>query len=263
MKHDLNRTHTLLSDHFGDAFTALFEHVVEETTTAVVRVDEDELSVDIEGDRTRSTWESVRDRFERVADNRGNVSTWHCPTKTDEDRTALADLFSQATGIVGAYFVREIELRRDGRAFVVAVPHHLDAFVDATESDRIDREEIVALPREQACLVPTEPAERWIGDDREWRLAGASLCVERRDGQRASCYGLSNLRAVSIAADGTLELTWDAGSVGDDAIGRILTWVMNRFYSPPTSVPCSDRTRAEAVREHLQKILAAYDGREL
>ncbi|ELZ11599.1 hypothetical protein C479_07041 [Halovivax asiaticus JCM 14624] len=263
MEHDLNRTHSLLSDHFGEAFTALFEHVTDETTAAVVRVDEGELSLDIEGDETRSTWESVRDRFERVADGDGSKSTWRCPTTTAADRSALANLFSQAAGIVGTHFVHEIELRRDGQALVFAVPHHQDAFVDATVSDRIDREEIVALPCEKTCLVPTEPAERWVEDDREWSLAGTSLCVERRDGRRTNCYGLSNLHAVSIAADGTLELTWDAGTVGDDVIGRALTWVMKKFYRPPTAVPCPDHERARAVRARMQAILAAYDGRGL
>ncbi|MFC3957450.1 hypothetical protein [Halovivax cerinus] len=260
---DLTQTHTLVCDRFGEAFAAVFELVRQEMTAAIVRLDEDELSLDIEGDDTAPAWESIRDRFERVADGDESETVWRCPTTTAEGRDALLELLSHTDGVVGAYFVREIQLRRDDEVLASAVPHHSQASLDATRCETVADDEIVDLAGVAACLVPTGPAVTWVDGDRRWRLAGKYLCAERIDGRPGSCYGLSNLQAASVRADGTLELSWDAGTVGDDAIGRALTWVMNRLYRPPTDVPCPDPERAETVRARMQEILAAYDGRTL
>ncbi|WP_247730877.1 hypothetical protein [Halovivax limisalsi] len=260
-----NRTHDLLCATFAGPLASTLELILPAATAAIVHVDAAELEPPPDGGDCRRTWRSVRPQLERLPEaDRTATTAWRWDPTSDAGRAVLFDLVSLTDGGTGAYFVRELELRIGGERVLTAVPHHLDAGLDATRcGSQLGREGVVDIPDEAACLVPTKPAAEWVVDDRRWKLAAGSLCVERRDGRRAGCYDLSNLQAVSIASDGTLELSWDAGPVGDDAIGRALTWMLNRIYRPPTSVPCPDRERAETVRAQLQEILDAYDGREL
>ncbi|WP_255682077.1 hypothetical protein [Natrinema sp. SYSU A 869] len=113
-------------------------------------------------------------------------------------------------------------------------------------------------------MVPTETQFDWVAEDRRWKIQGGSLCVETLDGRKASCYGLTGLEQATIADDGTvLGLTWKAGELPNDSVGKLLSWFMDKLYDPPQAVPCETPKRANAVNAHLQELLAAYDGREI
>lgn len=290
-----NRTHHLESEDFADEFGALVERVLPETTTAVVELREDELEMNPDGDECRRVWESVAPQFERVprdsgesangetgagdGANRGDVtnrsdaagggdgadsSVWRCRTTSDEGRDALRELVALTDGIAGSHFVFRIELRDGETPVLDAIPHHSDAGLDATHLAGIEPGEVVGLDGHAACLVPAEAQVEWTAENRAWRLAGGSLCVERDDGRATSCYGVTNLRGVDVAADGSwLALRWRARELPDDPIGNALSWLADKLYNPPSAIPCGTAARARAVRRNLQEILAAYDGREL
>jgi hypothetical protein len=203
-------------------------------------------------------------------------SAWRCRTTTDEGREALRELVALTDGIAGAHFVFRIELRDGETPVLDAIPHHSGAGLDAAqlsgvefgardESDSgIESGEVVGLDGHAACLVPAEAQVEWTAENRAWRLAGGSLCVERDDGRATSCYGVTNLRGVQIADDESwLALQWQAGELPDDPIGNALSWLADKLYNPPSAIPCGTAARAREVRQNLQETLAAYDGREL
>ncbi|WP_135855390.1 hypothetical protein [Halorussus salinus] len=203
-------------------------------------------------------------------------SAWRCRTTTEEGRAALRELVALTDGIAGAHFVFRIELRDGETPVLDAIPHHSDAGLDATRlagvefrdegesGSGIKPGEVVGLDGHAACLVPAEPQVEWTAEDRAWRLAGGSLCAERDDGRATSCYGVTNLRGVELAEDGSwLALQWKTGELPDDPIGNALSWLANKLYNPPSAIPCGTAARAREVRRNLQETLAAYDGREL
>jgi hypothetical protein len=146
-----------------------------------------------------------------------------------------------------------------------ATPHHSDLAVDAgalpTEAFA-DAE--ASLSDLDPCLVAVEPHDEWEAENRRWSV-GAAVCKETPDGRRGSCSGISNLREVRVADDGaTLELSWGLGDpVSDDAIGRALSWGLEKLYRPPERLPCGDAERAESVASFLAETLRRYDGREV
>ncbi|ELZ05500.1 hypothetical protein [Natrialba asiatica] len=266
MGSELTRTHTLECDRFADEFSSVVELVLPETTTARLYIDEAELGMDPDGGACRRAWGAIRPHLDRVpgADRNGTVA-WTCPTTTEQGREHLFDLIALTDGVAGAHFVFRVELHRTDAPVLESIPHHSAVGLDATLlGEWIRSGEIVDLPGETACLVPTETKFEWTAEQRRWRIAGGSLCVETIDSRKASCYGLTNLRQARKSDDGTgLGLAWEPDDLPDDAIGRVLSWTMDKLYTPPTAVPCETAARATAVRAHVQEILEAYDGREL
>ncbi|WP_226005531.1 hypothetical protein [Natrinema salinisoli] len=266
MSAELNRTHHLECEGFTEEFQALLELVLSDTTTAIVRVREDELEMDPDGDDCRRVWDAVRDRLERVPErDRNEATAWRVPTTTEAGQEALFELVALTDGIAGVHFVFQLECRTGERPVLEAIPHHSDARIDATLLDAaIQSGEIVGLSGHDACLVPTESQFEWVAEDRQWRIQGGSLCVETLDGQKATCYGLTNLERATISEDGTvLALGWEPGELPDDAVGKFLSWIADKLYNPPPALPCETAERATAVKTHLQELLAAYDGREI
>lgn len=262
---DLNRTHHLECDPFAAPFRSLLERVLPSTTTAIVRLREDEMETEPDGDECRRTWSAVRDRFERVPDADGNGATaWRCSTETGPEREALRELCDLTGGIAGQHFVFRLELRDGGTPVLESIPHHSDAGIDATRvGDEVRPGEIVGLEGHRACLVPAETHLEWVAEDRRWRLDGGGLCVETLDGRKTTCYGLTNVQRATIRDGTVLVLGWDAGGLPDDPIGRLLSWTMDKLYDPPTAVPCGTPERATEARTYVAELLDAYDGREL
>ncbi|OLZ41777.1 hypothetical protein A6E15_12615 [Natrinema saccharevitans] len=266
MPAELSRTHRLECEGFATEFRALLELVLPDTTTAVVRLREDEMETNPDGEDCRRTWNAVRDRLERVPErDRNGATAWRVSTTTDPGREALFELVALTDGIAGAHFVWQLECRDEGTAVLEAIPHHSDARIDATLlGAEIQPGDIAGLRGHDACLVPTGCQFEWVAEDRQWRIEGGSLCIETLDGRKATCYGLTNLEQATITDDGTvLALVWEPGELPDDAVGKLLSWIMDKLYTPPPALPCETAERATAVKTHLQELVVAYDGREI
>lgn len=266
MSAELNRTHHLECEGFAAEFRALLELVLPDTTAAVVRVREDEVGMDPDGDDCRRVWDAVRDRLERLPEkDRNGATAWRVATTTEAGQEALFELTSLTDGIVGAHFVFQLECHAGGTPLLEAIPHHSDVRIDATLfGAEIQPGEIVGLNGHDACLVPTETQFEWVAEDRRWRIQGGSLCIETLDGRKATCYGLTNLERATLEGDGTvLALAWEPGDLPDDAVGRLLSWIGDKLYNPPPALPCETAARATAVKTHLRELLSAYDGRNI
>lgn len=262
---ELNRTHHLECDPFAEPFRGLVERVLPHATAAIVRLREDEMEMEPDGDECRRTWSAVRDRFERVPDaDRSNGTAWRCSTTTEPGRDALRELIDLTGGIAGQHFVFQLELRNGETPVLESIPHHSDAGIDAARvGDGIRPDEVVGLEGHRACLVPAETHLEWVAEDRRWSLRGGSLCVETLDGQRTSCYGLTGVQRAAIREETVLVLEWDAGDFPDDPIGKLLSWTADKLYRPPPAVPCETPERAAEVRALVADVLDAYDGRDL
>ena len=262
MTPEMSPTHRLECERFSEGFGSLVEMTRPSVTAAVVRVREEEAeSPPADGEVCRRTWDSVRPHLERLPEEDGSTSTvWRCPTETE--REALLDLIELTDGGAGAYFVYQVELRKGGKPVVEAVPHHMTASVDAEALEKAGPNEVVGIEEVNACLVPIEPQIEWVAEERRWKVAGGSLCVETVGGRKSSCYGLTNLREADI--DGkVVKLSWEMRGTPGGIVSKTLSWVMSSLYNPPTSVPCGTRSRAEEFKQTAQDILEAYDGREV
>lgn len=270
-----HRTHALLTDAYADALARAVDALLPHADAGLVRTDEPWLSEDPDGDDCRETWEAVRGRFDRRPErDDGSRAAW-CVAVGETDGAeaggetdgaeALGRLVGLADGVVGPHFLFEVELAREGRTLLSATPHHSDLGVDADALPESTLGEVEsALSGLPACLVAADPFAEWEAENRLWRV-GSAVCRETPDGDRTSCYGVSNLRGVAVAADGTaLELTWGLGGpVSDDPIGRALSWGLDRLYRPPERLPCGDADRAESVAAFLAATLRRFDGREI
>lgn len=255
-----DRSHHLNCHQFADAFPSLVEMVLPHTTTAIVWLDDYWLEADPDGDECQRTWDNIRTRFERIPDDDyDGYTTWRCSTKTESD--ALFELISLINGIAGRHFLFRIELRNRETPVLDSIPHTPDAGIDASQLDEsIKSDDIVGLPGHAACLVPAKTHVEWVAEDRRWSLQGGHLCVKTLDGRTTKCYGLTNLQQAVVADEETvLALVWNAGELPDDPIGKMLSWIMDKFYNPPPAVPCGTTARAQEVQEYVRKLQAAYD----
>lgn len=212
---DLDRTHQLESERFPEAFRSLAESTLPYATDAVVRLRGDEAATDPDGDECRRTWEAVRDRFERAADeDRYGATAWRCGTAADAGRAAPSELVGLASVIAGRHFPFEVTLLRDGVPVLNAIPHTPSAGVDATRlGGEVRPGDVASLDGHAACLVPDETRVERTAAERRWSVRDGSLCVETLDGRRTSCYGLANLRGLEADGDGTaLALAWGRAS---------------------------------------------------
>jgi hypothetical protein len=264
---DFEGTHTLLSDDYAAAFVRTVVSLVPHADRGVVRLDEAWLDEEPDGEDCREAWEAVRDRFERApSDDASSREAWRVELVDDgTGLDALSRLVELAGGIAGRHFVFEVELAREGRTALSAVPHHSDLRVDVDvlpEAAFAAAED--ALSDLEACLVAEDPVAEWVARDRQWSV-GPAVCKETLDGRRTSCYGIANLRGVAVAADGTtLRLSWGLdGPVFDDPIGKALSWTLEKLYRPPAALPCGDAERAERVAAFLAETLRRFDGREI
>jgi hypothetical protein len=251
-----DRTHHLQCERFAESLRLVVAEVFDEATHAVVHLREDEREAWPDGEECARVWAAVREQFSRTPSADENDATaWRCELTDSAAHHALLTLIDLTDGLAGEYFVYHLELRRDDTLVLDALPHHSDAGLDASQLG----ETTIAHIREQlnghaACLVSTGTHVDWVSHDRRWAISGFSLCRSTLEERRTACYGLANLRGVTRSGDGTtLELNWDPGSVSDDVIGRALTWVVDRLYSPPQT--------AATVEATLRDLLARYDGR--
>lgn len=262
----MHRTHSLECDRFADAFPPLLETVVPHATTATVLIDPEEADHEPDGPECRAVWARARDAFERAPDaDESGREAWRCDTTDPDARAALFDVGALISGIIGRHFVFGVRLQRDGTQVLDSIPHHSAASIDADALPDDTVEEVdAALVDLAACLVPHGTRIVWEAADRRWSVRGSSICVETPDGKRTACYGVSNLRGIDVADDGTtLALSWGTEEFPDDAVGRLLSWVTGKLYSPPPALPCGTEVRASEVRELLAETLEKYDGRSL
>jgi hypothetical protein len=264
---DFEGTHTLLSDDYAAALARTVDSLVPHADRGVVRLDEAWLDEEPDGEACREAWAAVRERFERApGDDASAREAWRVELVGDGTGfDALSRLVELAGGIVGSHFVFEVELSREGRTALSAVPHHSDLRVDG---DALPEAAFAAaegaLSDLDACLVAEDPVAEWVARDRRWSV-GPAVCKEALDGRRTSCYGIANLRGVALAADGTtVRLSWGLdGPVFDDPIGKALSWAVEKLYRPPAKLPCGDAERADRVAGFLVETLRRFDGREI
>ncbi|WP_135820126.1 hypothetical protein [Halostella litorea] len=262
----LARTHRLECERFAESLRAVVEAALDEVTRATVYLHEEERRTEPDGEECARVWANAREAFRRtpeVDDDEGTA--WTCDLRGVPDRTAVLNLIDLTDGVAGQRFVFRLELSRDGTPVLDAVPHHSDAGIDATAFDDSVLPRIRAqLSDHAACLVPTGTRVEWVCDDRRWSIGGFSLCKATLDERRTSCYGLSNLRRVRRDEDGaTLWLDWETDPIGDDLVGRTLSRVVDRLYSPPRTLPCETPERARRVEATLREMLLQYDGRSV
>ncbi|ADQ67130.1 hypothetical protein C499_05223 [Halogeometricum borinquense DSM 11551] len=263
---DFNRTHALITDEYADALAQTTDALFPYATTALVRIDEPWADEEPDGDDCREAWDAVRERFDRRPErDNGDWEAWSVGVSDESGRKSVRRLVALTRGIIGRHFLFEVELAREGQTVFTAMPHHSSLAVDA---DSLPEEAFAAtedsLTKTAGCLVAEEPVAEWIAEERRWSVR-SSICKETLDESRASCYGISNLRGLDVADNGTtLRLSWGLdGPISDDPIGRALTWTLEKLHRPPKALPCDDIERAERVADFLAETLRRYDGREI
>ncbi|MDS0298975.1 hypothetical protein NDI76_09470 [Halogeometricum sp. S1BR25-6] len=262
---DFHGTHTLLSGDYVDALSGLLDALFPCADRGLVRLDEEWLDEAPDVEDCAWAWDAIRGRFDRLSNRDEHGWTAWGVELDDPGRDAMRRLVELTNDAVGSHFVAEILLVRDGRTVLSAIPHHSDLAVDAD----VLREDAFAaaeasLAGLEACFVPVEPHDEWEAGNRRWSV-GPAVCKETLDGRRTSCYGVSKLRGLRTADDGTtLELAWDLGEpLSEDPIGKALSWTLEKLHRPPGALPCGDEQRAERVADFLAETLRRYDGREI
>lgn len=262
---DFERTHTLLSGDYVDALAGSVDALFPYVDRGLVFLDEARLDESPDIEDCGWAWDAIRGRFDRLPERDDGERTAWGVGLDDSGRDAVRRLVELTNDAVGKHFVSEIRLVRDGRTALSAIPHHSDLAVSAAVLPVAAFDDAEAsLSDRSGCLVPVEPHAEWEAEGRRWSV-GPSVCEEAPNGRRRSCYGVSNLREIRVADGGaTLELTWGLGEpVSDDAIGRALSWGVEKLYRPPERLPCADAERAESVAAFLADTLRRYDGREI
>jgi len=122
MSAELSRTHHLECEDFAAEFRALLELVLPDTTAAVVRVREEEMGMDPDGDDCRRVWDGVRDRLERLPEtDRNGTTAWRVPTTTEAGRAVLSSWRRLWTSS-SAHFVFQLECHAGGTPVLEAIP---------------------------------------------------------------------------------------------------------------------------------------------